>query len=69
MLEILAPILPAGWLVWVEAGLAVVGAASAVAAATPTPKDDTLVGKHYRVIDVLALNVGHAKEKTPGRRF
>ena len=37
--------------------------ASAVAALTPTPKDDNIVGKAYKIIDWLALNVGKAKEK------
>jgi hypothetical protein len=48
---------------WIEAALAIVGAASAVAAATPTKKDDSLVGTISRVVDLLALNVGHAKRK------
>jgi len=42
-----------------------VAVASAIAALTPTPKDDTIVGKIYKVIDLLALNVGKAKNK-PG---
>ncbi len=37
--------------------------ASAIAALTPTPKDDTFVSKAYKVVDWLALNVGKAKEK------
>jgi hypothetical protein len=41
---------------------AVVTAASAIAALTPTPKDDTWVAKIYKVVDWLALNVGKAKE-------
>ena len=41
----------------------IVTLASAVAALTPTPKDDTIVGKVYKVVDWLALNVGKAKEK------
>ena len=41
---------------------AVVAVASAVAALTPTPKDDNIVGKIYKVIDMLALNVGKAKD-------
>ncbi len=48
---------------WIEAALAIVGAASAVAAATPTRKDDDGVGKISRVIDIVALNVGHAKRQ------
>ena len=41
----------------------VVPVASAIAALTPTPKDDTIVGKVYKVVDLLALNVGKAKDK------
>ena len=42
---------------------AIVAAASSVAALTPTPKDDALFGKIYKIVDWLALNVGKAKEK------
>lgn len=49
---------------------ATVAAASAVAALTPTPKDDFAIGKlkgflriAYKIMDVLALNVGKAKDK------
>lgn len=42
---------------------AIVAAASSVAALTPTPKDDALFGKVYKIVDWLALNVGKAKEK------
>ena len=42
---------------------AVVAAASAVAAITPTPKDDSIVAKAYKVLDWVALNVGKAKDK------
>ena len=37
--------------------------ASAVAAMTPTPKDDGVVKKLYKIVDLLALNVGKAKDK------
>jgi hypothetical protein len=40
----------------------IVTLASLVASLTPTPKDDTLVGKAYKVVDLLALNIGRAKE-------
>ena len=43
----------------------VVTAASAIAALTPTPKDDRIIGKLYKIIDLLALNVGQAKRR-PG---
>ena len=42
---------------------AVVTAASAIAAVTPTPKDDIRVGKLYKLIDLLAMNIGKAKEQ------
>mgnify|MGYP003640729189 CR=1 FL=1 len=41
----------------------VVATASAIAALTPTPKDDGIVKKLYKLIDLLAFNVGKAKEK------
>tara|TARA_R100000951_G_C2601303_1_gene168260 strand:- start:404 stop:580 length:177 start_codon:yes stop_codon:yes gene_type:complete len=41
---------------------AVIAAASAIAALTPTPKDDTFVGKAYKVINWLALNIFNAKK-------
>ena len=44
---------------------AVVTVASIIASLTPTPKDDKIVGKCYKVIDALALNIGKAKNK-PG---
>lgn len=42
---------------------AIIAAASAIAALTPTPKDDTIIGKAYKIIDWLALNVFRAKDK------
>ena len=47
----------------VAALTAIVAAASAVAALTPTPADDSFVGKAYKIVDWLALNVGKAKDK------
>jgi hypothetical protein len=46
----------------IEALTAIVTGASALAALTPTPKDDTFLGKAYKLVDWLALNVGKAKE-------
>ena len=37
--------------------------ASAICALTPTPSDDAVVGKIYKVIEAIALNVGKAKDK------
>jgi len=45
---------------WITAIIAI---ASLVAAVTPTPKGDELLGKLYKVIDFLALNIGKAKDK------
>tara|TARA_R100001163_G_scaffold48836_1_gene36690 strand:+ start:501 stop:656 length:156 start_codon:yes stop_codon:yes gene_type:complete len=41
----------------------IVTVASIVAASTPTPKDDVWIGKLYKFIDLLAINIGKAKEK------
>ena len=46
---------------------ALVTLASVVAAMTPTPRDDTFVGKLYKVVELLAVNVGRAKETPPNR--
>jgi hypothetical protein len=42
---------------WLIAG------ASLIAAVTPTPSDDKIIGKLYKVLDWFALNIGRAKEK------
>ena len=36
---------------------------SLIAALTPTPADDKLVGKAYKILDWFALNIGRTKEK------
>ena len=41
----------------------IVTGASLIAASTPTPKDDVWIGKLYKLIDALALNIGKAKQK------
>ena len=48
---------------WFGIITAVITLASAIAAITPTPKEGTLLSKVYGVIDLLALNVGKAKDK------
>jgi hypothetical protein len=40
----------------------IVTVASIVAASTPTPKDDEWIGKLYKFVDLLALNIGKAKQ-------
>ena len=41
----------------------IVTVASAIAALTPTPKDDGIVKKIYGLLDMLAINIGKAKDK------
>lgn len=41
----------------------VIAAAAAIAALTPTPKDDAVLSAIRKVIDALALNIGNAKNK------
>jgi len=40
----------------------VVCAASIICSLTPTPKDDALIGRLYKIIEVAALNIGKAKD-------
>ena len=40
----------------------VVCAASIICSITPTPKDDELIGKLYKILEIAALNIGKAKE-------
>jgi len=47
---------------WVTA---IVTISSIIAASTPTPKDDEWIGKLYKFIDLLAVNIGKAKEQAP----
>ena len=41
----------------------IVTVCSAIAASTPTPKDDAWMAKAYKIIDLLAINIGMAKDK------
>jgi hypothetical protein len=41
----------------------IVTVASLIAASTPTPKDDIWIGKLYKLVDLLALNIGKAKQE------
>lgn len=45
-----------------EIGCAVVTAASGICALTPTPNPNTTLGKAYRIVEVLGLLVGKAKQ-------
>ena len=48
---------------YLEVALAIHAAASAICALTPTPADDKLVGKLYKVIEVLGLVIGRTKQR------
>ena len=48
---------------WIGIITTVVTLASIVCALTPTPKDDAMIGKLYKFVDLLALNIGKAKDK------
>ena len=39
----------------------IVMVASIICAITPTPKDDELLSKAYKILEALALNIGKAK--------
>lgn len=48
---------------YLEVALAIHAACSAICALTPTPKDDEIVRKLYRLIEIGALVIGRAKER------
>ena len=48
---------------WFGLIAAVIAAAAAFCAATPTPKEGSCVSKIYKVVEFLALNIGKAKAK------
>jgi hypothetical protein len=48
---------------WFGVVTAFVAFASALAAATPTPREGTFLSKVYKAIDWAALNIGKAKQK------
>ena len=49
------------WTDVIQIILQVIGVASAIAALTPTPVDDGIIKSVKKVLNVLGLNVGHAK--------
>ena len=49
---------------WLGVVTAAIALASAIAAATPTPKKGSIWAKVYAIIDWAALNVGKAKQKS-----
>jgi|TARA_B100001093_G_C26121304_1_gene715045 hypothetical protein len=48
---------------WFNWATAVIAAASAFAASTPTPKEGSWLSKVYKVVDFLSVNFGKAKDK------
>lgn len=47
-------------IIWITTIIAV---SSLIAASTPTPRDDVWIGKLYKLVDLLALNIGKAKDR------
>ena len=41
---------------------ALIASCSAIAAVTPTPKGGSMLAKAYKIVDLLAINIGKAKE-------
>jgi hypothetical protein len=41
---------------------ALVAFCSAICALTPTPKDDAIIAKVYKILEMFAFNIGKAKE-------
>jgi uncharacterized MAPEG superfamily protein len=48
---------------WVNAALTMIVAASAITALTPSAEDDRFLARVRRVLEFLALNIGHAARK------
>lgn len=59
MLETIVSLIPG----ILEISTLIVALAAAIAALTPTPKDDGVVKKIRKVVDYLALNFGNAKNR------
>tara|TARA_R110000803_G_scaffold94007_2_gene161456 strand:- start:2937 stop:3110 length:174 start_codon:yes stop_codon:yes gene_type:complete len=47
---------------WLGIVTGVVCAASIICSLTPTPKDDAMIARFYKILEVLALNIGKAKQ-------
>ena len=47
---------------YINALTAIVTACSAITALTPTPKDDKMIGKLYKFLEMFALVIGKAKK-------
>jgi hypothetical protein len=47
---------------WIALVPSIIAGASLICALTPTPKDDQIIGKLYKIIEWCAFNVGKAKQ-------
>lgn len=47
---------------WLGIITGVVCGASIICALTPSPRDDAMIGKLYKILEMLALNIGKAKK-------
>ena len=47
---------------WIGIITGVVCLASIICALTPTPKDDAMISKLYKIVELLALNILKAKQ-------
>lgn len=47
---------------WLGIITGIVCGASILCALTPTPKDDAMIGKLYKILELMALNIGKAKQ-------
>ncbi len=47
---------------WIGIITSIVCIASIICALTPTPKDDALIAKFYKFLELCALNIGKAKQ-------
>ena len=47
---------------WIGIVTSVVCIASMICALTPTPKDDAMIARFYKIVELLALNIGKAKQ-------
>lgn len=53
---------------WYLVVTTIISVASIVAAGTETPDPNSRLGKAYKIIDLVAINVGKAKQLSPKER-
>lgn len=62
-MEIIISFIFKNWSTIIDSVSTIVSACAAIAALTPTPKDDAALRNIRKVIDALGLNWGHAKNR------